>query len=144
MKKWHLNKIEFTEDMIDNNYGFIYCITVQDSRGQLSYYIGKKAFSHRKKTRLSVKQRKTTRKRVVISQKDSGWQLYNGSCKPLLEAITAGKVRIIHKDILKLCSDKQSLNYWEVDYLCANKVLFSNLYWNGNVMARYFKNKIKP
>ena len=144
MKKWQLNGIEFTEDMIGDNYGFIYSISVQDSKGKITHYIGKKAFSHKKKTKLSTRARKGTRKRVAISKKDSGWQSYNGSCKPLLDAIRVGKVRIISKQVLKLCTDKQSLNYWEVDYLCEHKVLFNDLFWNGNILARYFKGKIKP
>ena len=93
---WLYKNKKFTDPA--DYYGFIYLIT--DDTGK--WYIGKKAFSHRKKTKLSKKARVGTRKRINISYKDSGWQDYCGSCKPLLEYIeNRGNLLGFKKIILK-------------------------------------------
>lgn len=119
-------------------YGYIYVIT--DDKGKK--YFGKKAFSHRKKTKLSKKARKVTRKRIKISSVDSGWLDYWGSCKPLLEYISENGTKGFKREIIKLCKDRQSLAYWEISTLITEKVLFRDDTWNGNISGRYFKNKI--
>jgi hypothetical protein len=120
-------------------YGFIYCIT--DDQGR--EYFGKKAFAHRRKTKLSKKARQGTRKRIKIEEVDSKWLNYWGSCKPLLEYIeTRGGTKGFTRTILKLCKDKQSLTYWEVHYLTQNNVLFRTDTWNSNILSRFFKGKI--
>lgn len=117
-------------------YGFVYVIT--DNRG--TKYWGKKAFTHRKKKRLSKKARKETGKRVEISRIDSGWQNYWGSSKPLLEYIKTNGTKGFRREILKLCKDKSSLSYWETHYLFQESVLFKDT-WNGHIL-RFFKGKI--
>lgn len=121
------------------DYGFVYRIT--DDTGKM--YIGKKAFIHRRKIRLSKSQRKLTGKRVSVQEKDSGWENYWGSSKGLLQYIdNRGSTRGFKREILKICYDKASLSYWENDHLMAEKVLFSNKYWNDNVAGKYFRGKI--
>lgn len=117
-------------------YGFVYCIT--DDQGRK--YWGKKAFSHRRKKRLSKKARKGTRKRVVVEAKDSGWQSYLGSCRPLLEYAKKRGTKGFKKEILKLCKDRASLSYWETHFLFSERVLFTDS-WNGHIL-RFFKGKI--
>lgn len=120
-------------------YGFIYRIV--DDQGR--EYFGKKAFAHTKKTKLSKKARKGTRKRVKITSIDSKWLSYWGSCKPLLEYIeTRGGTHGFSRTIIKLCENRQSLTYWEMAILVENKVLFREDTWNGNIMSRFFKGKI--
>lgn len=142
VNNWEFQNKVFDESMIGNNYGFIYLLKIKDLQGNISWYYGKKAFTHKKKTKLSKKARVGTRKRVSITKKSSGWENYQGSCKPLLEAFKTKKVRLVNKEIIKLCPDRSSLAYWETHYLCVNEVLFSDLYWNSNVSSRYFKGKI--
>src|SRR5688572_16447177 len=109
---WTYKNKKFTDPQ--DYYGFIYIIT--DDTGK--WYIGKKAFSHRKKTKLSKKARIGTRKRINISYKDSGWIDYWGSCRPLLEYIELrGGTQGFKRVILKLCKDRSSWSYWEIDYL---------------------------
>jgi len=122
-------------------YGFIYEIV--DDQGR--WYIGKKAFTHRRKTKLSKKARKGTRKRISITFKDSGWEDYWGSCNPLLDYIkNVGNTLEFQKNILKLCKDRASLNYWEVHYLCTKNALFDGNSWNSNIGGKWFKGKIHP
>jgi len=135
---WTYNNQEFEDYMAQGHEGFIYRIT--DDKGRM--YIGKKAFSHRNKVKLSKKARVGTRKRVEIRQKDSGWKAYWGSSKELLEYIKVSGTDNFTREILKLCKDKQSLAYWEVHYMITENVLFSDHYWNGNVSGRFFKGKI--
>jgi len=123
-------------------YGFIY--SIRDDKGW--YYFGKKAFVHAQKKVLSKKARAASdnpRVRVSRGTKDSGWLDYWGSCKPLLAYIAErGSTQGFHREIIKLCRDKQSLAYWETDLLIRNGVLWNDKCWNGNVAAKYFKGKI--
>ncbi len=118
--------------------GFVYCIT--DDTGKK--YWGKKAFTHKSKTKLSKKARVGTRKRYNIGTKDSQWLKYWGSSKPLLEYIKTSGTSKFKREILMLCRDRQSLAYWEMVTLVENKVLFRDDCWNGNVCAKYFRGKI--
>lgn len=123
---------------IEGYYGFIYCIT--DNNGKK--YYGKKAFLHKKKTRLSKKARIGTRKRFSIGTKDSNWAKYWGSCKPLLEYISITGTKGFKREIIKLCKDRYSLAYWEAAILIQEKVLFRDDCWNGNILSKFFKGKI--
>jgi len=124
-------------------YGYIYLIVTDYNTENERYYIGKKAFTHSSKKRITKKVIKETgtRKRVERVSKDSGWLSYYGSCKPLLEHIK-GKEHTVRRYILKLCEDKQSLAYWEAHYLFKNEVLFNDSYWNGNILSKFFKGRI--
>lgn len=127
------------ENPPDGYYGFIYMII--DDTGKR--YWGKKAFAHKRKTKLSKKARVGTRKRVQIKEVDSKWLSYWGSSKPLLEYIKErGSTDGFQRFIVKLCKDRQSLTYWELATLVENKVLFRDDCWNGNILSKFFKNKI--
>jgi hypothetical protein len=120
-------------------YGFIYHII--DDEG--NHYWGKKAFTHKKKTRLSKKARVGTRRRIKVEQVDSKWLSYWGSCKPLTEYITQrGGTQGFTREIIKLCENRSSLTYWETAVLIQNNVLFRDDCWNGHVMSRFYKGKI--
>lgn len=120
-------------------YGFIYLIT--DDVGKK--YWGKKAFEHKTKKTLSKKARVAsgTKKRIERGTKDSGWQEYWGSCKPLLAYIEEKGPENFTREIIKLCKDKQSLAYWEQVIHINNNVLFTDC-WNSNVGGKFFKGKI--
>lgn len=138
MKKCWIYKGKCLYDPPEGFYGYIYVIT--DNTGKK--YYGKKAFTHRKKTKLSKKARVGTRKRIKISSVDSGWLDYWGSSKPLLEYIEKNTTKGFKREILKLCKDKQSWSYWELAILIEQKVLFREDCWNGNIAGKYYKNKI--
>ena len=123
----------------DGYYGFIYCIT--DDQGKK--YWGKKAFSHKQKRRLSKKARMGRLTRVEVKQVDSKWINYWGSCRDLLEYISLrGSTEGFTREVIKLCKDKASLTYWETVTLIDNEVLFRDDTWNGNILGKFFKNKI--
>lgn len=136
---WRLENGECLEHPPEDYYGYVYLII--DDKGRK--YIGKKAFTHRVKTKLSKKARAGTRKRVKVVNKDSGWQEYWGSCKPLLAYIKErGSTKHFTRIILKFCKTRQDLTYWELVCLVQNNVLFDETYWNSNILSRFFKGKI--
>ena len=124
--------------------GFIYKITLPDK----SFYIGKKAFTHKKKTKLSKKAKllpENKGKRVSITQKDSGWLNYYGSCLPLkqyLNSLTSKEKAKVKREIICFCETRQDLTYRELEVLVKENVLFRDDCWNGNIMSRFFKGKI--
>ena len=86
---WHLDdgSLEiFPEHQINGYYGFVYIITNLETN---KFYIGKKAFIHNKKKKLTKKEiaehtgagRKPTTR---VDKVDSGWKNYYGSSKELL------------------------------------------------------------
>jgi len=119
-------------------YGFTYVIT--DDTGKK--YYGKKAFSHRRKTKLSRKAQKIYGKRIKIEQVDSKWLNYWGSSKPLLEYIKSKGTKDFKREVIKLCKDKSSLTYWETSLLFEKKVMFEDS-WNGHILSRFFKGRVK-
>lgn len=133
---WKFNKKIFVPP--EDCYGFVYCII--DDKGK--EYWGKKALTHRKKTRLGKRTVKKTGKRVKITQIDSGWKDYWGSSKPLQEYIAKkGNTNGFSRTIIKLCKNKASLSYWETYYLFEKQVLFRDT-WNGHILSRFFRGKI--
>lgn len=129
------------ENPPEGYYGFVYRIT--DYNGDM--YLGKKAFTHKRKTKLSKKARKGTRKRVKVTQIDSKWLTYWGSCKPLLQFKAVAdemNMGVFKREIVCLCKTRQELNYRELEVLIKEDVLFKGNYWNGNIMSRFFRGKI--
>jgi len=136
-------KTEFTsiEDFPENTFGYIYCITNLDTN---KIYIGKKQILSVTNKKLGKKEllelpiqrgRKVTKKKVT---KESDWQNYWGSNKPLLEDIKyLGKDKF-KREILKFCKTKKELTYWEIYYQMDNNVLTSNSY-NDSILGRYYR-----
>lgn len=127
-------------------YGFTYLIKAKnhpglpdDVRGKI--YVGKKAFTHRKKKRLSKTARKGTRKKVSINQVDSGWLKYWGSSKPLLEDIKKYGVSMFERRVLSFCANKASLSYDEVYWQIQQSVMLVPSY-NGWISCRIYKKNL--
>jgi hypothetical protein len=126
-------------------YGFVYRITVSNSddlpvdmRGKI--YIGKKAFSYKKKIRLSKRRRKETGKRIERSFVDSKWLSYYGSNRQLMEDVKNFGEKYFKREILHLCFNKAQLSYYEVKEQMAHNVLSCNSY-NGWISCKIFKNR---
>lgn len=127
-----------------NKYGFIY-ITTNLLTGR--WYIGKKAYSHRRRKKLTKKELAaiTTKGRKPIYKYvdvDSGWKEYFGSSLELKDDIEKYGKENFKVEILRECEDKVSLSYWEVYYQMVLEVLFKDTY-NGNIAGKFFKGKIK-
>lgn len=122
--------------------GFVYLITSRDT-GKI--YVGKKAFTHTRKTRISAREKKATGTRCTFKKTaaDSKWRDYYGSCKELQEEIKIhGKDRF-DRTILTFAYSKKQLSYLEVKYQMLLEVLEKDSY-NGNVLGRFYRKDAKP
>ena len=119
---WIYEGKEFTSDMIDDNFGFVYEITDLDNGKK---YIGKKWFwNTRKRPPLKGK----TRKRIVRIESD--WQKYYGSSEEVKSLVEdAGQDRFDRK-ILRLCKTKGECTYFEAKLQFDNDVLLKDEYYN--------------
>lgn len=124
MTCWKLGR-KCLKEPPDGYYGFVYCITRIDT-GRI--YIGKKAFTHRKKTKLSKRARKATGKRVSIGTKDSGWLDYYGSSVELKEEVDKVGKSKYKREILYLCSNKAELTFYEGKAMYDHRVFFVDSY----------------
>ena len=146
MKKWlwYLDdgSVEpFPEDQINGYYGFTYIITNLETN---KFYIGKKAFIHNKKKKLTKKEiaeqsgpgrRATTR----IDQVDSGWKSYYGSSKELLTDIKLLGEDKFERVIIHLAKNKKQLTYFELQEQITYNVLFTDNSYNDNIAGKYFR-----
>lgn len=140
MNNWLYEYIPLEDDSITKNYGFVYKITNLESN---KFYIGKKAFFHNKKKKLTKKElieqtgpgRRSTTK---TEQVDSGWRNYWGSSKELLADVKLLGEDKFEKEILKFCPTKKQLTYYEIHYQIKYLVLFTDSY-NDNIQGRFFR-----
>lgn len=119
-------------------YGFVYLITnILDGR----IYVGKKAFSYRKKTKLSKKAKKATGKRVKVEQVDSQWLGYYGSSLDVKADVKTFGEENFTREILYLCKNKAQMNYMEAKEQFARDVLLTNSY-NKWIGVKCFKSSL--
>jgi hypothetical protein len=129
---WQYNGKDFTEDLIGNNYGFVYQITNLTNGKK---YIGKKFFYSAK-----TKQVKGKKKKYKAS---SDWQTYYGSNAKLAEDVLQyGHDKFI-REILHLCKTKGECGYLEAKEQFVNGVLESENYYNTWIMVRVRDTHIK-
>ena len=102
---WYYNGEPFTSEMVEDNIGFVYCIT--DDRNGLKY-IGKKGLiSKRKMPPLKGKKRR----RIKIIETD--WQSYYGSSETVKALVEEYGRETFHREILRLCKSKGQMSYYE-------------------------------
>ena len=128
---WHYNgkPVKELSDMPDGTIGFIDKITNKET-GQ--FYIGKKSlYSHR--TLPPLKGYK--RKRKVI--KESKWVDYNSSNKEVQGWLE------VHKQILKYCTTKKSLTYYELKEQFRHDCLEREESLNDNLLGKFFRKDLE-
>ena len=129
---WQYNGKDFTEDLIGDNYGFVYEITNLTNNRK---YIGKKFFYSTK-----TKQVKGKKKRYKAF---SDWQTYYGSSDILKkDVLQLGKENFTRR-IIHLCKSKGECGYLEAKEQFLNNVLESEDYYNTWIMCRIRKSHIK-
>ena len=129
---WQYDGKDFTEDLIGNNYGFVYQITNLTNGRK---YIGKKFFYSSK-----TKQVKGKKKRYKAS---SGWQTYYGSSAELTKDVLSLGHDKFKREILYLCLSKGDCGYLEAkeQFICG--ALESDEYYNTWIMVRVRKSHLK-
>ncbi len=129
---WQYDGKDFTEDLIGDNYGFVYQITNLTNGKK---YIGKKFFYSAK-----TKQVKGKKKRYKAS---SDWQTYYGSSDILKQdVLQLGHEKFV-REILHLCHSKGMCSYLEAKEQFTRSVLEGDEYYNTWIMIRVRKSHIK-
>jgi hypothetical protein len=129
---WTHNNIDFTEDLIGNNYGFVYLITNTTNNKK---YIGKKLFYSTK-----TKQVKGKKKKYKAS---SDWQTYYGSSAELAKDVLSLGHEYFNREILHLCQSKGECSYLEAKEQFIRGVMETDEYYNTWIMVRVRKSHIK-
>jgi hypothetical protein len=125
---WHYNGVEFTEDLIDKSFGFVYCITNLTNGRK---YIGKKLF-----TKSGRKQTKGKIKKVRVT---SDWLDYYGSNKELQEDVVKNGADTFHREILYLCATRSECSYRETLEIFSRGALLTENYYNSWVTCKIHK-----
>lgn len=142
MTNWYFpslkKKILKVEDFPNHEeiVGFIYKITNLKTG---KFYIGQKSLYHKRKTRISKREKSETGTRKVFKQvvKESDWMSYYGSSVDLKADVARLGPENFKREILEICCTKKYLNYCELSHQVKNDVLKGNTY-NGNILGRYF------
>ncbi len=141
---WHLDdgslKI-FPEEHATEHYGFVYIITNLETN---KFYIGKKAFIHNKKKKLTKKEiaehtgagRKPTTR---VDKIDSGWKSYYGSSKELLADVKLLGEDKFQRVIIHFAKNKKQLTFLELQEQIIHNVLFTDNSYNDNIAGKYFR-----
>jgi antitoxin component YwqK of YwqJK toxin-antitoxin module len=129
---WQYNGSDFTEDLIGDNYGFVYQITNLTNGRK---YIGKKFFYSAK-----TKQVKGKRKKIKVP---SDWQTYYGSSAELTKDVLQLGHEQFNREILHLCLSKGDCGYLEAKEQFINGALESDDYYNTWIMVRVRKSHLK-
>ena len=130
--EWQYNNDIFTEELIGDNYGFVYVITNTKSNKK---YIGKKFFYS-----IKTKQVNKKRKKIKVS---SDWQSYYGSNTELQNDVkTLGEENFI-REIIYLCKTKGTCGYLEAKEQFIRNVLETDDYYNTWIMVRVRKSHLK-
>jgi hypothetical protein len=129
---WKYNGVDFTEDLIGDNYGFVYEITNLTNNKK---YIGKKFFYSAK-----TKQVKGKKKKYKVL---SDWQTYFGSSAELTKDVLSLGQENFSREIIHLCQSKGECGYLEAKEQFVRGVMESDDYYNSWIMVRVRKSHIK-
>jgi hypothetical protein len=129
---WKYKDNDFNEELIGENYGFVYEITNLTNNKK---YVGKKFFYSMK-----TKQVKGKKKRYKA---ESDWKSYYGSSDMLKkDMILLGKDGF-SREILHLCMSKGECGYLEAKEQFARGVMENDDYYNVWIFVRVRRSHIK-
>lgn len=129
---WLYNDKPVDESELEDYIGFVYVIenNIDDRR-----YIGKKLFKFRR-----TKKVKGRKKKILI---DSDWKSYWGSNKSLQEDVKELGENSFQRQILRLCTSRGEMNYYEAKYQFELGVLESDRWYNEWIAVKVHKSHIK-
>lgn len=137
---WIFNGVFFEDKHIpEGAIGFIYRMSTIIN-GQSVAYIGKKNFYANTKKKLAKKDLpQDKRKKKYIRVSKLAYNDYYSSNDILKQAHKDGLY--IKREILRICYSKTELTYQEVKHQFMYEVLENDLYLNGNILGRFYKQK---
>jgi hypothetical protein len=125
MNNWCYNGLLFTENQVDEYFGFVYLIeNLLDGRK----YVGKKFF-----TKSGRKQIKGKTKKVRLS---SGWENYWSSSDELKADVKQHGEENFTRTILYLCKSRSECSYRETYEIFLRNALLTDSYYNKWVSVR--------
>ncbi len=129
--------VETIKDLPKDCIGFVYIIT-NIKTGK--FYIGKKSLYHSRRTRISKREKVSTKTRATFKTvvKESDWYTYHGSSEELKKDIKKYKQDNFKREILRCCFSKKELSYMELRYMIEYDVLRANSY-NGNILGKFYR-----
>ena len=128
---WTYKQALFTEDMIGDNYGFVYLITNLKTGKK---YIGKKLF-----TKAGTRQIKGKKKKI---RKTSDWETYWGSNEELQNEVKQKGEEQYTREILHLCKSRSECSYWETFEIFSRHALLSDSYYNSWCSCKIHKKHV--
>ena len=131
---WYYNDKEYN-DQPEDCKGFVYLITELDTGKK---YIGKKNF-----WRPKTLPKNSKRNRRVKTRVPSDWQSYYGSNKELQLLIEQRGADNYKREILKFCSTKGEMSYYEAKLQFDNDVLLSDDYYNEFIGCKIHSKHIR-
>lgn len=135
MTHWIYNN-QPIDEVPDGYIGFVYRITNLES-GKL--YIGKKNFfsTQSKQKTVVLKTTGEKKKKKVRTTKESDWRSYYGSSDDVRKDVDALGEASFKREILRLCSSKGELSYYEAKYQFVDDVLlYPERYYNNWISVR--------
>jgi hypothetical protein len=126
--EWTYKGQLFTEDLIENNFGFVYLIKNLTNQRQ---YIGKKFFTK--------SGRKQTNGKIKKIRKSSDWQTYWSSSEELKADVKSLGEENFTREILYLCKTKSECSYRETREIFMRDALLTETYYNSWVSCKIHK-----
>jgi len=132
---WLYEGKEFELEESSELIGFVYLITDLSNNKK---YIGKKNFwSTRKLPPLKGQKRKRTVK------KESDWKTYYGSSEEVKLLVEQSGAERFKREIIRLCSSKGEMSYYEAKEQFDRDVLLSDEYYNAFIGCKIHAKHIK-
>ena len=132
-------------DFPDTAVGFVYKVTNTKSG---KFYVGKKILRNvltKKMTKKEisewVKPGRIPKKRKET--KESNWTDYYGSSKLIMEDIKLLGKEVFTREILKICTTKKQMSYWETYYQMVLEVLRVDSYCE-NIAGKWYRRDVNP
>tara|TARA_R110000772_G_scaffold254150_2_gene370040 strand:- start:33 stop:482 length:450 start_codon:yes stop_codon:yes gene_type:complete len=144
MINWTYHKEEITDvEQLDKHImGFVYKI---DHIPSNKSYIGKKFLVFTRKQKLGKKELKVFEgqkgrpPKFKVVTKESDWKTYWSSNKHLVELVKTEPEENFKRTIIKLCTSKKELTYFETKYQFLHEVLENpKEYFNDNILGKFF------
>ena len=154
---WTYNGQPITElkDMPEGTFGFIYKIT-NGKTGQ--YYIGKKQVVSVRKRNFGKKEiaalEDKRMKKYEMVEKESDWKSYRSSNLDVKMWFISNEAALkedrrddindqLELRILRFCSNKKSLTYYELQEQFSHDVLGDELALNDNLLGKFFRKDLE-
>lgn len=132
---WLWQDKEFTENDVDKYIGFVYEITEIDTGKK---YVGQKVFWN--KTVKKPLKGKVNKRR---GKKPSDWQEYYGSNEELKNLVAERGKDFYTRKILRLCTYKSELNYYEAREIFIRDAVIDPMYFNSWCSVRVNQAQLK-